>query len=102
MAHMARRTFRSVAIGCLALSAAAQSLVFAQSSGGDFAIARQTIDNGGGRATGGDFSLTGTIAQPDATTPTARGGNFQLTGGFWAKGTAVSAGELLFSDGFEG
>ena len=35
-------------------------------SGGDYEISWSTIDGGGGRSTGGDYALTGTIGQPDA------------------------------------
>ena len=41
-----------------------------------------TIDGGGGTSTGGSYSLSGTIGQPDAGTMT--GGNYSLTGGFWS------------------
>lgn len=40
-----------------------------------------TIDGGGGTSSGGSFTLSGTIGQPDAGTMT--GGSFELTGGFW-------------------
>jgi len=43
-----------------------------------------TIDGGGGRSSGGDFSITGTIAQPDAAWST--GGSYELLGGFWPGG----------------
>ena len=43
-----------------------------------------TLDSGGGVSTGGVFSLTGTIGQPDAGT--LAGGGFTLAGGFWAGG----------------
>jgi len=78
------------------------SSVGAQSSGGGFEISKHSIDNGGGRSTGGSFELNGTIAQPDATSRSAVGGPFLLTGGFWANGVAIPTGDLLFSDGFEG
>jgi hypothetical protein len=42
-----------------------------------------TIDGGGGTSTGGGYSLSGTIGQPDAGGPLT-GGNFTLNGGFWA------------------
>ena len=42
-----------------------------------------TIDGGGGTSTGGVYSVTGTIGQPDAG-PTMSGGTFTLDGGFWA------------------
>jgi hypothetical protein len=41
-----------------------------------------TVDGGGGTSTGGAFSVTGTIGQPDAGRMS--GGNFQVTGGFWS------------------
>src|SRR5881397_2771981 len=44
-----------------------------------------TIDGGGGTSTGGTFTLSGTIGQPDAQTPPVMaGGTFTLAGGFWA------------------
>ncbi len=46
-----------------------------------------TLDGGGGTSAGGQFSLTGTIGQPDVGA--AAGGAFALRGGFWA-GTDVS------------
>lgn len=41
-----------------------------------------TIDGGGGTSTGGVYSLSGTIGQPDAGRMS--GGNFTLDGGFWS------------------
>ncbi len=41
-----------------------------------------TIDGGGGTSTGGVYSVSGTIGQPDAGVMS--GGNFTLQGGFWA------------------
>ena len=38
---------------------------------------------GGGTSTNGQFSLSGTIGQPDAS-GALTGGNFSVTGGFWA------------------
>ena len=40
-----------------------------------------TIDGGGGTSTGGVYSLSGTIGQPDAGT--LSGGSYSLVGGFW-------------------
>src|SRR6059036_1881225 len=42
-----------------------------------------TIDGGGGTSTGGVYSVSGTIGQPDAG-PAMSGGNYSLTGGFWS------------------
>ena len=49
-----------------------------------------TIDGGGGTSTGGVYLVSGTIGQPDAGGPMT-GGNYSLTGGFWALPTAVQA-----------
>src|ERR1700691_3272161 len=42
------------------------------------------ISGGGGTSTGGSYSLSGTIGQPDASGPMYGGGQYSLTGGFWA------------------
>jgi hypothetical protein len=49
-----------------------------------YAINWHTIDGGGGTSTGGVYSVSGTIGQPDASQQTMTGGNYSLTGGFWA------------------
>ena len=41
-----------------------------------------TIDGGGGVSSGGNYTLSGTIGQPDAGT--LSGGNYTLEGGFWS------------------
>jgi hypothetical protein len=41
------------------------------------------IAGGGGTSTGGVYSVSGTIGQPDAGGPMT-GGNFSLAGGFWS------------------
>jgi hypothetical protein len=47
-----------------------------------------TIDGGGGTSTNGQFSLSGTIGQPDAGS-TMSGGNYSVDGGFWAFAAVV-------------
>jgi hypothetical protein len=50
----------------------------------DFEISRSTIDGGGVMfSAGGDFELSGTIGQPDASELVMTGGDFELTGGIW-------------------
>ena len=61
----------------LAASAAAQN----------YSIDWFTIDGGGGTSTGGVFSVSGTIGQPDAGAMS--GGNYSLVGGFWGIVAAV-------------
>lgn len=50
----------------------------------DYQIVWSTIDGGGGRSSGGQYMLTGTIGQPDAGY--AKGGNYEMLGGFWPGG----------------
>lgn len=71
------RTIGICLLAGLACSASAQS----------FSIDWSTIDGGGGTSIGGQFSLTGTIGQPDAGAMS--GGSYTLTGGFWALPIAV-------------
>ena len=49
----------------------------------NFSIDWFTIAGGGGESTGGAYSLSGTIGQPDAGQTTSAG-NFSVTGGFWS------------------
>jgi hypothetical protein len=46
-----------------------------------------TIDGGGGTSTGGVYSVSGTIGQPDAGS--LSGGNYTIDGGFWGLVAAV-------------
>ena len=69
-------------------------LLFALLFGGTVAATAQsysidwfTIDGGGGTSTGGVYSVSGTIGQPDAGQMS--GGNFTLTGGFWSIFSAI-------------
>ncbi len=50
---------------------------------GQYSLDWSTIDGGGGTSTGGVYSVSGTIGQPDAG-PAMTGGNYSLTGGFWS------------------
>jgi hypothetical protein len=52
-----------------------------------YSIDWTTIDGGGGTSTGGVYSVTGTIGQPDAGKMI--GGNYTLDGGFWGVIAAV-------------
>ena len=73
------------------LSAAATMAVitagYAMSGGEpDYDLSWSTIDGGGGTSTGGTFSLSGTIGQPDAGAAMT-GGTFTVVGGFWSGGS---------------
>jgi len=63
------------------------TLGFAQ----QYSIGWYKIAGGGGASTGGAFSVSGTIGQPDASGALA-GGNYSLTGGFWALYAVQTAG----------
>jgi hypothetical protein len=68
------------------------AISFAQS----YSIDWSTIDGGGGTSTNGQFSLSGTIGQPDAGAMS--GGDFMLVGGYWSLIAAVqTSGAPLLS-----
>lgn len=71
-------------------------------AGEDFEIPWYTVDSGGEMfSAGGDYELSGTIGQSDATEARAlSGGDWKLTGGFWGL-TLEELGNLLFDDRFE-
>jgi hypothetical protein len=60
--------------------------VFAQ----NYAINWHTVGGGGGTSSGGIYSLSGTIGQPDAGVLTGAG--FELVGGFWSVLSCVPSG----------
>jgi hypothetical protein len=73
-----KNSLLGIVLGVLtALSCSSTGL--AQST--DFSITWSTIDGGGSTSTGGVYTVSGTIGQPDAGT--MLGGTYQLAGGFW-------------------
>lgn len=80
------RTWRSI-MAALALVTGAEV-----SRAQNYAIVWFTIDGGGGTSTGGAYSVSGTIGQPDAGGPLT-GGSYSLTGGFWALPFAVQSAD---------
>lgn len=88
---------------CLAL-AAPLTLVLALAAGpasAEFEITQWTIAGGGViEASGGEWTLSGTIGQWEATEARAlSGGPWRLTGGFWG-GTLEELGDIIFRDRF--
>ena len=63
----------------IALTAQAQS----------YSIDWSKIAGGGGTSTGGEYSVSGTLGQPDAGGPLTNG-QYSITGGFWALPIGVS------------
>ena len=76
----------------LKLFALTAALIALTGSGrAQYAIDWYTIDGGGGTSSGGTYTLSGTIGQPDAGT--LSGGNYTLQGGFWPGLVVPSTGE---------
>ncbi len=48
---------------------------------GGYDLSWSTVDGGGGSSSGGAYSLSGAIGQPDAGA--LSGGSYNLVGGFW-------------------
>ena len=71
-----RKAFLSLLVSFSALAVLAQ-----------YSIDWSTIDGGGGTSTGGVYSVSGTIGQPDAGKMS--GGNYTIDGGFWAFAAVV-------------
>ena len=66
-------------------------LMFACAANAQYAIDWFTIDGGGGTSSGGTYTVSGTIGQPDAGT--LSGGSYTLQGGFWPGIIVPSTGE---------
>ena len=56
----------------------------------NYSINWSTLAGGGGSSTGGVYSVSGTIGQPDAGGPLTNG-QYSVTGGFWAWPVAVQS-----------
>jgi hypothetical protein len=82
----------------LSLSAAAAIAMTTAPAHAQLSISWYTIDGGGGTSTGGAFTLTGTIGQPDAGAALTAGG-FSLSGGFWTGAGSPPCRPDLNADG---
>ena len=66
--------------------APAMALIAAVAWGQDFTLDWRTADGGGEMwCTGGEFELSGTIGQTDATGFVMTNGTLEVTGGFWVQ-----------------
>lgn len=72
-------------------------------AGGDFELPWSTLDCGGGTMSGGAWTASVTIGQPDAGEMS--GGGFDVTGGFWTDEGAIAcpgdldgSGDIAFGD----
>jgi hypothetical protein len=75
-----------IALSLLALAAHAQS----------YNIDWHKVSGGGGASTGGVYSVSGTLGQPDASGEMT-GGNYSLTGGFWSLYAVQTPGAPVLS-----
>jgi hypothetical protein len=66
----------------------------------NFSVDWFTVDGGGGNSTGGVFSVSGTVGQPDAGAMI--GGIYTLQGGFWAAYQMPGAPFLYITNGPSG
>jgi hypothetical protein len=74
----------------------AVALVSITVSAWDFLVLWSTTDGGGGTSTGGVYSVSGTIGQPDAGV-SMTGGQYSLTGGFWSLYAVQTPGAPLLT-----
>jgi hypothetical protein len=88
MAHPRARSRSLWPSGCLAISLALAALLApAVSRAQNYSIDWFKVAGGGGTSTGGVFTVSGTIGQPDAGAMT--NGSFTIVGGFWSFVAAV-------------
>ena len=75
------KTWRSfvVLLGFILL----HSAFILRATGQSYSVDWYKISGGGGTSTNGQYSVTGTIGQPDASGAMS-GGNYSVTGGFWS------------------
>ena len=65
----------------IVFSLATVTLASAQ-SGGNYDLTRLVVSSGAGRSSGGAYSLSATVGQPEAGAAQS-GGDYNLGGGFW-------------------
>lgn len=70
------------------LSLFLSSLVVSALQAQSYSMAQSKIAGGGGTSTGGVYSVSGTIGQPDASNAMTNG-QYSVAGGFWVLPTAV-------------
>ena len=75
-------------IAKLLLGLGTTALLLGTAAAQTYSIDWYTIDGGGGTSTGGVYSVSGTIGQPDAGGPMTNG-QYSVTGGFWALPAAI-------------
>ena len=67
----------------------------------NYSIDWYKVAGGGGTSTNGQFSVTGSIGQPDAS-GAMQGGNYSVTGGFWSLYAIQTPGAPLLTISYAG
>ena len=83
-------------ISCVLLVLWLVPLAWTASAQTQYQIDWSKVSGGGGTSTSGVYSVSGTVGQPDAGGPIT-GGNYSLTGGFWALYAVQTPGAPLLS-----
>ena len=86
-----RLTIISILLCCDSLTVKAQN----------YSIDWYKVTDGGGTSTNGQYSLSGTIGQPDAS-GAMTGGNYSVTGGFWSLYAVQTPGAPLLTITYAG
>ena len=87
---MLKKTFKYKKAISLLIMGMAFSQSFAQ-----YEMKKYTINSGGSTITGGQYEMTSSIGQTDASNAQT-GGDYSLNGGFWHANN-----DLIFKNGFE-
>ena len=83
-------TKRITLIGLVVVALALATITLAGPT--NFSLDWWTVDGGGGASTGGNYAVSGTVGQTDASLALS-GSQYTVTGGFWV---LSSAGETLY------
>jgi hypothetical protein len=92
------KNIRSILRGAaLLLLFAALHFPFSTSLAQSYSIDWYKVAGGGGTSTNGQYSLSGTIGQHDASLTPMTGGGYSLTGGFWSLFAVQTPGAPLLT-----
>src|SRR5215213_11298914 len=83
------KTKKLLYVLAIAAIAVGQAAYARAQSGGVFAIQKSVVANGGGRVSGGSFTVESTVGQSLAGVK-SDGAGFTILSGFWASGAATA------------
>lgn len=82
-------------LGLFALLMTIAMMVTVAAAADGYDLSWWTVDGGGGTSSGGDYTLSGTLGQPEAGAPLSAV-EYTLTGGFWHGSTTPVAEMKIF------